>query len=299
MTRFPRFTLAAALLALVACAPKQDDPRSTMDSAPAANTQPAAAGALPVAAPTPAPVAAPAPAPAPVPAPTPAAQPGSGETPGKWQQFWLDRVNGFIAENATLPAGRRNIVFLGDSLTQGFKLNTFFPGLPVLNRGIVSDGVADFPNGKNPWRGVNQRLKESVFDCNPSHVFFTIGTNDVGSGIGMDYWFKEYTEVLDKIRAWFPDVKIVIMTCPPSGPPYKRVETLNPKIVEWNTRIREYAKTQNFRVIDLHALLASPEGVLPPDLTRDGLHFNQTGYERWAEKVKEILREDGAMPAAN
>ena len=37
------------------------------------------------------------------------------------------------------------------------------------------------------------------------------------------------------------------------------------------------------RVIDLHALLVGPDGLLPADMTGDGLHFNQIGYERWAE----------------
>src|SRR4051794_15592080 len=68
---------------------------------------------------------------------------------GKWGDFWIGRVKEFIAENAGLDPKQRNIVFLGDSLTQGFKLKSYFPDLPVLNRGIVSDGGCDFPFGRS------------------------------------------------------------------------------------------------------------------------------------------------------
>ena len=59
--------------------------------------------------------------------------------------------------------------------------------------------------------------------------------------------------------------------------------------------IKKYAAEEKFRVIDLYALLANNDGILPPELTRDGLHFNQTGYERWAEAIRPILREDGVI----
>lgn len=216
-------------------------------------------------------------------------------TPGKWQQFWLNRVKEFKAENKTLDPAKKNIVFLGDSLTQGFKLKTFFPELPVLNRGIVSDGVADFPNSKTSWRGITNRMKESIFDCNPSHLFLLIGTNDVGSGVSLDYWFDQYKKVIAQTRQKFPDVKIIIVTCPPSGEPYKRVATLNPQILKWNEMIKKYAAEQKFRIIDLYTLLANKDGILPPELTKDGLHFNQIGYERWANAVRPILREDGII----
>ena len=217
-------------------------------------------------------------------------------TPGKWQNFWINRVREFVSENATLDPAKRNIVFVGDSLTQGFKLKTFFPDLPVLNRGIVSDGVADFPSGRNVWRGVTRRLNESIFDCRPSHLFLLIGTNDVGvKEIPLDYWFGAYQYVVRQTRDRFPDVKIVLVTCPPSGEAYARHDTLNRRIREWNTRIRDYASSEGCRLIDLHALLADKEGMLSPDLTRDGLHFNETGYGRWADSVRKILREDGVI----
>lgn len=217
--------------------------------------------------------------------------------PGKWQWFWINRVEEFRTENATLDPEQRYVVFLGDSLTQGFDLDRYFPGAPVLNRGIGSDGVADFPGGTNIWRGITRRMKESVFDCHPSHVFLLIGTNDVGPPtIPMEYWFGNYVYVVERIEEAFPDVRIVVVTCPPTGIPYARRERLNRRVLEWNAILRDYARERGFRLIDLHAMLVGEDGLLPQELSRDGLHFNQIGYERYAGKVREILREDGLIP---
>jgi lysophospholipase L1-like esterase len=216
--------------------------------------------------------------------------------PGKWQNFWIGRVKEFIAENAALDRTQRNIVFVGDSLTQGFKLKTYFPDLPVLNRGIVSDGGCDFPSGRSIYRGVTHRMDESIFNCNPSHVFYLIGSNDVGvTNIPLDYWFGAYKFVIAQTRAKFPDVKIILVTCPPTGEAYVRRATLNPRILEWNDLIRGYAAKERYRLIDLHALLVGKDGLLPAEMTRDGLHFNQIGYDRWAEAVRGILKEDGII----
>lgn len=220
-------------------------------------------------------------------------------TPGPWQDKWISRVKEFIAENAALDPSTTNIVFIGDSLTQHFKLKTYFPDLPVLNRGIGSDGICDFPTGRNVWRGVTRRMNESVFDCRPSYLFIMTGTNDVGVlGIPLDYWFGAYKYVIDRTREKFPDVKIVLMTCPPTGQAYVRNKTLNARILEWNDKIRKYGAAEGYRVIDLHKLLVGPDGLLPADLTGDGLHFNQIGYDRWADAIRDVLRQDGVITSA-
>ena len=217
-------------------------------------------------------------------------------TPGKWQQYWLDRVAEFRAENTTLDKDTRHIVFLGDSLTKGFKVKDYFPDLPVLNRGIVADGVCNYPSEAMPYRGITQRMKESVFDLNPSHVFFLIGTNDVGNrSIPIEYWLGAYKYVVQTTRGKFPDVKFILVTCPPTGEKYKYHVRLNSRILEWNKMIKTYAAEEGFRLIDLHSLLVGKDGLLPPEMTRDGLHFNKLGFDPWAEKVREIFSEDGLL----
>ena len=217
---------------------------------------------------------------------------------GKWQQFWVDRVELFEKENEKLDPEKKNIVFLGDSLTQGFKVDKYFPDLPVLNRGIGSDGVCNFPSSKEPYRGVTHRLKESIYDCNPSHIFFLIGTNDVGSSIiPLEYWLGAQKYVIRSAKKQFPDVKIVLLTCPPTGLNYRSHVYLNEKLLAWNELIKQSAKDEDCGLIDLYSLLVNEEGLLPDEMTRDGLHFNSLGYDKLVVEVKKILEEDGIRTA--
>jgi lysophospholipase L1-like esterase len=214
----------------------------------------------------------------------------------KWQQIWSDRVDLFNAENKELDPEVKNIVFLGDSLTHGFKVSEYLPDLPVLNRGIGADGVANYPEAKTNYRGVTQRLDACIFECNPSHLFFLIGTNDVGNRtIPIEYWFGAYKYVVEQAEKKVPGIEIILITAPPTGTSYKRNKTLNPRLMKWNEMIKEYALEKDLRVLDLYSLLVSDGGLMPDEMTRDGLHFNHIGYERWTNSIKEILKEDGVI----
>ncbi len=67
--------------------------------------------------------------------------------------------------NKTLP--KDGIVFIGDSITQGFNVHEFYYGLPVFNRGIIGDTTT----------GVLARMNESVYELSPSKVFIAIPHN--------------------------------------------------------------------------------------------------------------------------
>ncbi len=208
------------------------------------------------------------------------------------QYLFVSRVEEFNAENSKLDPVKKNIVFAGDSLTHGFNFAKALPEFPVLNRGIASDGLCDFPSGRNLWRGLTRRMDESIYACNPSHLFLLIGTNDIGpTDIPMDYWRGAYKYVLTKTRAKFPELKIIVVTCPPTGTAYARRETFNPRVKEWNDFLRDYARQENHELIDLYKLLADDQGLLPTELTRDGLHFNQAGYDRWLVEIRKVLEK--------
>src|SRR5262245_5697079 len=89
-----------------------------------------------------------------------------------FKMHWENRVRAFKEQNL----GLQNIVLLGDSITEGFEVTKYFPGRRVLNRGIGADVIGnDMPT--NDFRGVLQRLDNSVFDCAATDVFILIGIN--------------------------------------------------------------------------------------------------------------------------
>jgi lysophospholipase L1-like esterase len=197
--------------------------------------------------------------------------------PTDWAAHYQRRVEAFRAENRALPAGRRHVVLVGDSLTEGWtgeRVRRFLPGIAerVLNRGIASDGVGVHA------RGVLRRLDESVFDARPERVVLLIGVNDVGrDGSGVEPCARRYRELVRAIRARLPDVPLHVVTLAPARGNYA---ALNPHIVAFNRLLRQLAGEEGAAVIDLHAALADDRGELPAELTGDGLHWNDRGYER-------------------
>ncbi len=207
--------------------------------------------------------------------------PTSGD---RWIQHYIDRVEQFKAENAGLERGERYFVFVGDSITEMFPLAEHFPDKPVLNRGITSDGIG------MDVRGVLNRMNESIFDCSPAVVFLLIGVNDLPhEGKTPQSCFDAYRRIVDEIQAKLPAVKLVLQTCLPTGESYKRHAYLNPRIEEYNTKIRELAKERELPLIDLHPLYRDEQGLLRSEMTRDGLHIKKECYGAWAEKVKAFL----------
>lgn len=197
--------------------------------------------------------------------------------PVDWAAHYQKRVEAFRAENAGLDPARKHVVLVGDSLTEGWsaeRVRRFLPAVAgrVLNRGIASDGVGVAA------RGVRLRLDESVFDARPEQVVLLIGVNDVGrDGSGVEGCARRYREVVQAIRRRLPDVPLHLVTLAPTRAGYA---ALNPHIQALNRHVREIAAAEGARLIDLHAALVDPQGELPAELTGDGLHWNDRGYER-------------------
>src|ERR1700742_3730487 len=66
------------------------------------------------------------------------------------------------------------VVFLGDSITDGWRLDQFFPGKPYVNRGISGQVTAQMLN----------RLFEDVINLKPAVLVIYAGTNDVARNNG-------------------------------------------------------------------------------------------------------------------
>ena len=79
--------------------------------------------------------------------------------------------------NAALkpPApGENRVVFFGDSITDIWKLEDYFPGKPYLNRGI----------GGQTTPQMLVRFRQDVIDLHPKVVVILAGTNDIAGNTG-------------------------------------------------------------------------------------------------------------------
>jgi hypothetical protein len=197
-------------------------------------------------------------------------------TVNRWIQHYYDRVKLFQEENQTY----KKVVLVGDSITEGFKLDQYFPGRPFVNRGIGSDGIGFGQTG------VLKRLDSSVFDCNPSHIFILIGINDLPHGHPMDTLIAGYRDILTQIKAKLPNVPVcVISVLPCRG----RHTYLNPLVLEFNTRLKPLVAELNYQYLDLHTLLKDDKGELKEEYTGDGLHLKPPAYEIWKTEIDKIV----------
>lgn len=173
-------------------------------------------------------------------------------------------------EQFTPPEG--SIVFLGDSITEGGLWHEWFPGLPVVNRGIDGDTT----------RGVLDRIGVAVAG-RPAGVLLLIGTNDLTRRESTADSAGRVGEILHAIRAASPEARILLQSVMP------RQAKFRDRVLELNGRYESLARTRRVTYLDLWPALATPEGTLRPDFTLDGLHLNGSGYRAWVDVLRQYV----------
>ncbi len=201
----------------------------------------------------------------------------------KQKKHHFDRIDEFKKENEQLDPNKKYVVLLGDSLTEGFNTKKFFEGLPVLNRGIISDTIGTV---KDDHRGLLKRLDSSCFDCQPSHIFILIGVNDINDGIPIDELIAGYKELIEKIKEGCPDTKIFIQSALPARGKYAE---LNEKILDYNAKLQKIAQEMDVDYVNLHPLMKDENGELKAEFTKDGVHINDSAYEIWKSEILKLI----------
>ena len=171
-----------------------------------------------------------------------------------------------------------DVVFLGDSLTEGGPWEEVFPDLRVRNRGV----------GGDTSEGVLARLKQ-ITRATPAKVFLLIGTNDLYRGDSEDEIVANITEILDQLKQHTPDTEVYLESVLPRAPRYRAdVEALN-------ARLAEVALERGSAWIDLYAAFLDPEtGGIRAELSNDELHLLGPGYALWKEQIEVQVRAGAA-----
>lgn len=214
----------------------------------------------------------------------------AGAQQRKYTDHYYKRVAEFEAQPPVTPA---DIVFLGNSLTEGGDWDGYFPqaaarlarrGGRILNRGIVGD-EAD---------GIYDRLYQ-ILPGRPGKIFLLIGVNDISHDLTADTIVRRIERIVARIRTESPGTKLYIQTLLPfneSFKRYRRLEGKSPVVPQVNAGIRLLARRYGIRCIDLYPYFLEEEGSmnLRPDITGDGLHLKAAGYEIWADRIKKYVK---------
>ncbi len=166
------------------------------------------------------------------------------------------------------------VVFLGDSITDGWPLNQYFPGRPYVNRGIGGQITSQMLG----------RMKADVLDLKPSVMVVLAGTNDIARGISKETIQGNLSMIADLavahgITPIFASILPISDHHKDTDPNYLRSAARPPgTILELNKWILEMCRARGFVYLDYFAKMVDANGFLQAELADDGLHPNAQGY---------------------
>ncbi|MBO4695471.1 MAG: hypothetical protein J5656_06125 [Clostridia bacterium] len=182
------------------------------------------------------------------------------ETHNIFYDYYVAKVAQFKEENKTL--GEVDVAFLGDSLTDGYPVQNWYPQYNVVNRGIGADST---------W-GLEERLDCSAYDVNPKVIVMLIGINN------LDTMLQNYERIVQKIKQNLPSTKIIIESITPESGDFA---FRNPQAITNNIELKKIAERNGCTYIDMYSELLDPNtNELKLEYTIEGLHFTDQGYKK-------------------
>lgn len=188
-----------------------------------------------------------------------------------------------IAEFRENPIKENQIVFLGNSLTQGGEWNVYFPKANPINRGISGDNTD----------GMLARLKE-IIDAKPQKVFLLAGINDISQNKTNKEILTNVKQIILRIQQGSPKTEIYVQSLLPINNTFKRYTRLIGKekqVVAYNKLLSKKCKKLKVTFINLYPFFLNKEHLLDPNYTSDGLHLNDDGYLIWVKQLYPYLEK--------
>ncbi|MCZ4243800.1 GDSL-type esterase/lipase family protein [Pedobacter punctiformis] len=192
----------------------------------------------------------------------------------KWDSTYRpNKYAEIVAKFKEDPKSKKDIVFLGNSITAGTDWAKLLNLPQAKNRGISGDITF----------GVLERLQD-VIDGKPSKIFILIGINDVSRNIPDSVILHNYQTIIQRIRAGSKRTKIYFNTLLPVNASFNKFKNHYGKdehILWLNSEIRKL-QAKNVTIIDLYPHFLDQDNHLKAELTKDGLHLIPAGYQVWS-----------------
>ncbi|MEH1967138.1 MULTISPECIES: SGNH/GDSL hydrolase family protein [unclassified Nostoc] len=164
-------------------------------------------------------------------------------------------------------------ILVGDSLSMWFPREKLPAGKLWLNQGISGDTST----------GVLKRL--GAFSATrPDVIYIMAGINDLRKGASDETILRNYRRIVRRLRQAHPQAQIIVQSILPTRLP----KLSNSRIRHINTQLTQIAKQEGANYLNIYSWFTDMEGNLRPELTTDGLHLSQEGYDVWRTALQQI-----------
>lgn len=187
-------------------------------------------------------------------------------------------IDAYARQNKELgepKKGEKRVVFMGNSITWNWAWTRgdFFKNNQLIGRGISGQTTYQFL----------LRFRQDVINLKPKVVVLNYGTNDIAENTGEyneDHTFNNIKAMCDLAR--YHKIKVVLAsTLPHKGFGWNpNIKDAMEKIRHLNDRVKAYAKENKITYVDYFSAMLSADGTaMREDLSKDGVHPNDKGYE--------------------
>ena len=207
-----------------------------------------------------------------------------------------DNLNRYAEANRLLPAPTpKRVLFYGDSITDFWRLNEYFPGEDYVNRGISGQVTSEMLG----------RFKADVLDLKPAAIVILAGTNDLSRGTPVATIAGNLTMMAELAQAH--KIRVILASVLPvndynkaTNPQFERTRFRPPALIrQLNDWLKNYCVTNGFTYLDYYSEMLDRGAFLKAELADDGLHPNAAGYRAMAPLVTAAIAasEKPAPPA--
>ncbi|AKG22695.1 SGNH/GDSL hydrolase family protein [Calothrix sp. 336/3] len=164
-------------------------------------------------------------------------------------------------------------VIVGDSLSMWFPREKLPGGKLWLNQGISGDTSV----------GIAKRLS-AFAKTKPEVIYVMAGINDLRKGTTDEVILTNHRRIVRTLRQNHPRSVIILQSILPT-----RLTTVsNLRIRRLNYQLALIAQQEKANFINLYTWFADFQGDLREDLTTDGLHLSQEGYQVWQAALERV-----------
>lgn len=179
-----------------------------------------------------------------------------------------------------------NIVFLGDSITRGWRNHKklwqkHYGKLNAVNFGIGGDRTQQ----------VLWRIDHGLFDqIRPQLVVLNIGVNNLWQdAYGSEQIAAGVEKIIAAIHTKSPKTKILLLGILPTGRQLNAPK--REKIQAINSKIKQLDNGSTIRFLDMGSNFLEADGSISKDVMPDYLHLSRQGYQIWAASMKRTFNE--------